>query len=685
MRPPRRADFSSLPALLRFGVAVLALLTGMAATATAGAPGADPIASLVAKLRQRGLADTARLNALRDLSGLLQEAHNRQSFKYAEMVVQQALSMRAWEIAFQWHFNLMVYAQQYEDWEAAMSYAQRGLTFAQQRYPVGAWEFYQGLAIIASETKDPAAGLRYMKQAYRMQRQAPPDKVRPRQRGSILVNLANTFLAVQQYDSVLFYAGRALPYFKQTGDPRGMGYLYEFRGQVYQMIKPQTAAHLDSSARNSSRALQLVLANGLRREATAPALALADVRRLQNQPAESVKAAELALQLGEELKMPTVRADALDALAWAYADLGNVRRSHEFEGRARTLRDSLFNDTKAQALAQLQNSYAAKQQQQRLVLLGEKNRVAEARAQLLRQQGKISEGRVQMQRASLKMLGQQKQVAEAQARADRSHLQVLTQENLTEKEHQRTQESRLLMLGGILGVAAAALIAVSRLNLRLRQKSALLEIANQENQQAVVEKEVLVQEIQHRVKNNLQLMSSLLGWQRDTMPDPQLAEVLAGNQARLQSMALVHEFLYHADNLAQVRLDSYLHELVNSLHASLSSPQKNITLSTELEPVLMDAKEAGYFGLLVNELVTNAYKHAFAKQPAGNLHIALVRKAGGFRLRVSDDGLGLPESGFASHSTSIGVHLVKTLTKQLKATITVLPQQVGTCLQVMRA
>ena len=694
MLQPCRIDFSSLPALLRFWTTVLALLTGLAATAAPAAapvPIADPVGALVLKLRQRNLPDTARLNALRDLSRLLQDAHNRQALKYAEMVVQQAMSMQQWEIAFQWHFNLMVYAQQYEDWEAAMSYAQSGLTFAQQRYPAGAWEFYQGLAIIASETKDPAAGLRYMKQAYRMQRQAPANKVRPRQRAGMLVNLANTFLAVQQYDSVLFYAGRALPYFKQTGDPRGMAYLYEFRGQVYQMIKPQTAAYLDSSARNSSRALQLVLANGLRREATAPALALADARRLQNQPAESVKAAELALQLGQELKMPTVRADALAALAWAYADLGNVHRSHEYEGRARSLRDSLFNDTKANALAQLQGTYAVKQQEQRLVLLAERNRVAEAiaqaqasRAEVLLQQGKVSEARVQIQQASLKMLRQQNLVSQSQALAVRSHLEVLTQENLAEKEHERTQEIRLLLLAVILVVAGMALIAVSRLYLRLQQKSALLEVANREKQQSVEEKEVLVQEIQHRVKNNLQIMSSLLGWQRETMPDPQLAEVLAGNQARIQSMALVHEYLYHAENLAQVRLDIYLTELLNSLHRSLASPQKDITLSTDLEPVLMDAKEAAYFGLLVNELVTNAYKHAFVGRTSGTLHIGLVRKDSGFQLSVSDNGQGLPETGFTSKSTSIGIQLVKTLTKQLKATIAVLPQPVGTRLHVTR-
>lgn len=283
-------------------------------------------------------------------------------------------------------------------------------------------------------------------------------------------------------------------------------------------------------------------------------------------------------------------------------------------------------------------------------------------AQLAHQQAQYT---LQAREREIKMLTQQAQTAAALAR--------------------ERQQKRSLM--GVSCLLALGWVAGSLFYWNLRRNRALLAKANDEIRASMAEKEVLVQEIHHRVKNNLQLVSSLLGWQSSILPDPTLVEVLAASQARIQSMAMVHEFLYRADNLAQVRLDAYLAELLNSLHESFTTPQNPIKFTAELDAVVMEAKDATAFGLLLNELVTNAYKHAFNQQVGGELHISLtkVRCPYEFTLRVTDNGVGLSTDGIEARPNSLGMHLIKTLAKQLKATVTATPNQpTGTCIEVIR-
>ena len=266
-------------------------------------------------------------------------------------------------------------------------------------------------------------------------------------------------------------------------------------------------------------------------------------------------------------------------------------------------------------------------------------------------------------------------------------IRLLTQQARAAGAIAREQQQRQRALTGLAWLLALGLVAAASFSWRLRRNQALLAGAHREISAAVAEKEVLVQEIHHRVKNNLQLVSSLLAWQTSRATDPALVEVLTGSQARIQSMAMVHDFLYRADNLAQVRLDTYLAELLQSLHTSLNSGQKPIELTAELDAVVMEAKDASAFGLLVNELVTNAYKHAFNQQASGHLRIILCKKKCpyGFQLRVIDNGVGLPDGGLVGKPESLGIHLVTSLAKQLKASVTATAHQPsGTCIDVTR-
>jgi len=564
------------------------------------------IDSLREVARRRELPDSVRYQALQTLSDALFAQDVPEARRVGEQAVQLARHRRDWRGAADALYQLVVNCERAADYVAAMQYSQEGVEVAQAHQQPDQWRFTQCMGLVSVDTKDLANGLKYMRQAYHQQ--VTVGSVSPREQGGLLLNLANTFLVMQHYDSVLHYATRALPYMQRAKDARGLGYVYQFRGEVYAMLHPQTTTTLDSAAVNMNRALRIMQRHGFRPQMASSALALAGVYRLQGQPATAQRMAEFALSLARDLKMPDYQTDALASLAWAHADQGRVRRSFDLDTRAQDLRDSLFNGDKAQVLARLQVRY------------------------------------------DVKLLTEQKRAAEFEQRSQRAQLHSLW-----------------LLLGGLtttLGVGGW-------LFWRLRRQKALLALANQANCRAVAEKEVLLQEIHHRVKNNLQLVSGLLGWQASTMPEPALVAALDASRARIQSMALVHEFLYQADNLAEVRMDQYLRELLDSLRSALATPEQAIHLSTDLEPVIMAPKEASTLGLLVNELVTNAYKHAFQGLAQGHLHVSFGSCPTGFRLTIIDDGAGMPADDAPAKAHSLGMQLVRTLTKQLKAALSV--------------
>ena len=189
--------------------------------------------------------------------------------------------------------------------------------------------------------------------------------------------------------------------------------------------------------------------------------------------------------------------------------------------------------------------------------------------------------------------------------------------------------------------------------------------------EALREKEVLLKEIHHRVKNNLQLIASLLSMQARRLTDEtDVAEVFADTQSRVQSMALIHERLYRSDSLAEVEFESYVRALVNELLPSYSPHPERVTLDLKVEDVELDIDTAVPCGLIVNELVANALKHAFPDGRKGTIGIAFARAGEGLLLRVRDDGVGLPEELDVDRVPSLGLRLVRILSEQLEGEVT---------------
>ncbi len=204
-------------------------------------------------------------------------------------------------------------------------------------------------------------------------------------------------------------------------------------------------------------------------------------------------------------------------------------------------------------------------------------------------------------------------------------------------------------------------------------------------QASLQEKDVLLKEIHHRVKNNLQIVSSLLNLETEGKADPQMQHVFQDSRNRVRSMALIHEKLYQSQNLARIDFGEYVRNLSTYLLRTYHAKAGQVRLEVVADAVYLGVDTAVPCGLILNELISNAIQHAFPDLRAGQITIelrALPHET--VRLRVSDDGIGFPVAQYTENQTSLGLQLVKTLANQLNGKVELVDNnsQTGTTFQI---
>ncbi|MBD0309938.1 MAG: PAS domain-containing protein, partial [Microcoleus sp. T1-bin1] len=202
-------------------------------------------------------------------------------------------------------------------------------------------------------------------------------------------------------------------------------------------------------------------------------------------------------------------------------------------------------------------------------------------------------------------------------------------------------------------------------------------------QAALREKEVLLKEIHHRVKNNMQVISSLLQLQAQYIEDEPTLAFFEESQTRIHSMALIHEQLYQSEHLDRIDLPSYVQNLVANLYQSFGCRNTAIQFNLNLDPIYLNIETAIPCGLIINELVSNSLKYAFTQSLVGEINIDFHKiNSQEFQLIIQDNGSGFPPGFDVENAETLGLRLVRMLAYQLEATIAI-DSQCGTCYNII--
>ncbi len=230
---------------------------------------------------------------------------------------------------------------------------------------------------------------------------------------------------------------------------------------------------------------------------------------------------------------------------------------------------------------------------------------------------------------------------------------LLTSENKTQKR---------ISLIAILGLGLFALFSIV-----LFRSRRTIATQKEEISKSLEEKDTLLREIHHRVKNNLQVVSSLLRLQTRSTSDEQAKDALNESQTRVESMSLIHQNLYQKENLTGIKMKDYLEKLTNNLFSTYKINEDQVSLKLEIQDLNLDIETVVPLGLIINELVTNSLKYAFPENRIGQITVSLKEKDENLELLVKDNGIGIKNFKEATEGDSFGYKLINSFKKKLNA------------------
>jgi two-component system, sensor histidine kinase PdtaS len=417
------------------------------------------------------------------------------------------------------------------------------------------------------------------------------------------------YLEQGNLDSAAYFANKSLDYFRDNNFSEGLAKGYLLRGTVSYEKKEYSKA---------LKEYQLAMENIGSTESTELASiyhglghTYLKLNFFDYANEYLTKALDLRLGWGE---LENIRL-SYEALSELNKTKGDYKKAYEYYVLFKTYGDSVFNETTIRQIAEIQTVYETEKKDQAIAGL---------------------EQETQIQR----LLG----------------------------ERQRSQI--YLSSGGFALFLIIAFVFFNRSRLK-HKANRMLETKNQLIEKQHQEKEMLLREIHHRVKNNLQIISSLLSMQTRGMHDTKMIDAMKESQSRVKTMALIHEKLYQYDNLARINMKEYMNELSDFLAQTYRS-DKEIKVIIEANDVLLDLDTAVPLGLITNELLTNAHKYAFQDMDQGEIKIMLRNiEDDGYKLVISDTGKGMDKDIDISHSSSLGLKLVRTLTKQINGDLSI--------------
>lgn len=263
---------------------------------------------------------------------------------------------------------------------------------------------------------------------------------------------------------------------------------------------------------------------------------------------------------------------------------------------------------------------------------------------------------------------------------------ALTHHKLFESEFIDDQKRHQMFVYNLLLSALAVgffIFLTVKNNLRIanlyQQRITEHDIAETTIKQTIAEKDILLTELHHRVKNNLAVIAGLFSLKLDSVKNEEAKEVLLESRNRVRSMALIHNRLYKNSNFANVNFEQYIHELINEIKLSYPSFSNTIAINTHISNITLNVNTAIPCGLILNELLTNCYKHAFPNKNNGSIYISFAKEGDKIKLIVKDNGVGL-RPGYETND-SLGITVIQSLCEQLEGSYEFTIEE-GTCFKL---
>lgn len=368
--------------------------------------------------------------------------------------------------------------------------------------------------------------------------------------------------------------------------------------------------------------------------------------------------------------------------------LGNYRQAIGHYQWFKYYNDSLFNVSKSRQISELQIQYATEKKDQSLLAQLQEIKLRNQSILILKRDSLLQQ--TKLQQAVL----EQAQITRDAERKDQDLLlkeksmQVLKkQSQIKVSEVRRERIISNVYFGGaaLLLVIIGLLINGYRLkqkhNRSLKIKQVEIGQKNTSLEKLLTEKEWLLKEIHHRVKNNLQIVMSLLNSQSAYLQNDAALGAIRDSQHRVQAISLIHKKLYQSDNVGVIHMPHYIHELTDYLLDCFGAGRR-IRLQLNIAPIQLDVSQAVPLGLILNEAITNAIKYAYPNNAEGIIHITLEQETGGnYALTIADDGKGLPPDFDPGQSRSLGMSLMEGLSNDLGGQFSIHSRQ-GTVIHI---
>jgi len=422
---------------------------------------------------------------------------------------------------------------------------------------------------------------------------------------------------LEQMTSAADCAFRDLQLRQEMGDKRGLAFSYKNVGIYYFKLKEYAKA-----VQYFKKGLEYAIETDQKRKSMVLYLELGRVTIQRKNAFQAIDYLERGLKLSEELEMNREKALFYDHLSICHAMIGNLDATYKYRQFQKDITDLLSSEAIQKASLEIEAIYETKLKNEQISNLENET---ELQGRLLSQSNKVK---------TLSFIGLGSLVLLSFLFYNRSRLK---------------QKS----------------------NLKLLEKNAEIESQSRIIAESLEEKEVLLREIHHRVKNNLQIISSLLNLQSKKISDQALLDSINEGKNRVEAMSLIHQNLYQNEGLTSIAMQKYLEQLMDHLSTSFRSEDKKIEFEIKANKIVFDIDTAIPLGLIVNELVSNAYKHAFKNKEEGTIKVEISQEDNAkYLLRVKDDGVGISEDINLKKSKSLGLKLVHSLgARQLKGDI----------------